>query len=296
MTSASKRRFAPTGLITLLSDFGTRDGYVGAMKGVMLTVEPTLRLVDLAHDLPPQDVRAGALALAASAPYFPVGTVHLAVVDPGVGTGRAHLVIVAGGHALVGPDNGLLLQAAGALGGADSAWRIHCGRPWASGASPTFHGRDVFAPAAARLAAGLLRPADAGPTIHALVDLPALAPLTVLSRGRGVTGEVIAIDSYGNCITNIPADAVAAIGPTVAVAGATRFAFGRTYADVPSGQALALVGSTRRLEVAVRDGSAAERLGLALGAPVSILEGRLGLERQAEGGAALEDVDHPEEG
>ncbi len=296
MTVASKHRFSPTGLVTLTSDFGTRDGYVGAMKGVILSVDPGLRMVDLAHDLPPQDVRAGALALASSVPHFPVGTVHLAVVDPGVGTGRAHLVILAGGHALVGPDNGLLLQTAGALGGADAAWRIHCGRSWAAGAAPTFHGRDVFAPAAARLASGRLRPEDAGPAIHALVDLPALAPLTLLSRGRGITGQVIVVDRYGNCITNIPADAVVPGAPQLVVTGGARLPLMRTYGDVPAGTALALVGSSGRLEIALRDGSAAEELGLGPGAPVSVLDGGGGLERQPQRGAALEHVDDPEEG
>ncbi|TNF36216.1 MAG: hypothetical protein EP329_05440, partial [Deltaproteobacteria bacterium] len=145
----------PNGIVTLTSDFGTADGYVGAMKGVMTRIGPALRLHDIAHDVPAQDVSHGAGTLATASRWFPTGTVHLAVVDPGVGTDRAPVVVLAGGHAFVGPDNGLLVEAARVTARASrpegpagpvSAWRIAAHPHLLPNRSSTFHGRDVFAP------------------------------------------------------------------------------------------------------------------------------------------------------
>ena len=252
------------GLLTLLSDFGTRDGYVGAMKGAALAIDPTLRLVDLAHDVPAQQVRAGAHALAAAAPWFPDGTTHLAVVDPGVGTPRAPIAVAAGGHLLVAPDNGLLELAGEALGGITEARVIgdHAYRAAAGVTSTTFHGRDVFAPTAAALASGRLSLDQVGPALDpaTLVQLPETAP-----------DEVQLVDHFGNCVTGLDRAALAAAGArAVRLPGGRLVPIVQTYGDVARGAPLALVGSTGRLEVAVRDGSAAAELGLALGARVAL--------------------------
>jgi S-adenosylmethionine hydrolase len=235
-------------LITLLTDFGTQDGYVGAMKGVIHRELPGAQVVDLTHEIPPQDVLAGAFALAQAAPWFPPGTVHVAVVDPGVGSSRRALIASAHGSLLVGPDNGLLsLAAPGRAHVIDRVppeWRIH----------PTFHGRDLFARVAARLAGGApiaefaLREVEA-----ARVELPAFE-----REGGDLLGEVIHVDRFGNLVTNLPGDEVA--GPTVEIGGA-RAERATTYAAVEPGRLVAYTGSAGYLEVAVRDGSAAAHLG-----------------------------------
>src|SRR5437870_9744709 len=188
-------------LITLLTDFGTRDPFVGVMKGVILSLCPAARLVDLTHEIAPGDIAAGALALRWAVEYFPPGTVHLAVVDPGVGSERRPLVLRAAEAFYVGPDNGLLWPAA-ALDADPQVWEIDLSR-WDRPVSATFHGRDVFAPAAARLAAGELPAAFCRPARDAVRrGWPAPAP-----HGDMVRGAVIYVDRFGNGITNLaPAD------------------------------------------------------------------------------------------
>lgn len=231
-------------LIALLTDFGSRDVYVGVMKGVMLGIEPRLVLVDLSHEVPPQDVTAAMLALEAAWPYLPVGTVFLCVVDPGVGTSRRPVVVRAAGRTFVGPDNGLFSVLP------DPEAR-ELTAPWGlAHRSHTFHGRDVFAPAAARLATGAPFE-DVGPIIE-LVRRPLPAP-------DGDRGEVIAIDHFGNCVTNLPgreAGVLVCAGRVACVR--------RAYGNVETGGLLALTGSTGRLELAVRDGSATA-LGIRVG-------------------------------
>jgi S-adenosyl-L-methionine hydrolase (adenosine-forming) len=261
-------------LICLLSDFGTRDTYVGQMKAVLLGLCPAARLVDLTHEVPAQDVLAGALALADAAAACPRGCIHLAVVDPGVGTDRRALALFAPGATFVGPDNGLLWPAfQAALGGAPGRAHQICapdvlrGEPGA-----TFHGRDVFAPAAAHLALG--RPlASLGPPVQleTLVHLELPAPRPTPA---GLLGQVLAVDRFGNCLTSLGAAALAGLGRTqrlrVLAAGRDLGPLRRTYGEVQPGEALALLGSTGRMELAVRNGSAAERLGLAPGDPVEV--------------------------
>jgi S-adenosyl-L-methionine hydrolase (adenosine-forming) len=242
-------------IITLLTDFGTADGYVAEMKGVLLSALPDAVLVDLTHDIPAQDVEAGRLALARAWRRFPPGTVHLAVVDPGVGTRRAAIAVESQGRFLVGPDNGLLSPAL-VGGGADVV-----ALPVPPYASATFHGRDVFAPAAARLAAGA-----ALATLGVFKDDPVLrrTPDTERHADGRISGEVLTIDRFGNVLSNIGCR----LGGTVTV-GAHRIPVRRTYADVEPGALLALTGSSGFLEVSVRGGSAAERLGLRRGAPLT---------------------------
>ncbi|MEX2179910.1 MAG: SAM-dependent chlorinase/fluorinase [Gemmatimonadaceae bacterium] len=243
-------------IITLLTDFGTADGFVGEMKGVLLNDAPAAVLVDISHELAPHDVQLGRLTLARYWQRFPAGTVHLAVVDPGVGSSRAALAVECEGRFLVGPDNGLL----------SPALVITRARavviPVPAGAAPTFHGRDVFAPAAARLANG--DPLDAlGEVAASPVILR--TPLAQRSAAGELQGEVIAIDRFGNAITSL----LAARGSIVSVAG-HELPLCRTYADLPRGEAGAVTGSSGFIEIVVREGRAADVLRLARGAPVTL--------------------------
>ena len=246
--------FQENEVVTLTSDFGVRDGYVGAMKGVMLGIAPGLTLVDIAHDMPPHSISQGALALQAAAPHFPLGTVHLAVVDPGVGTARRAIVITAGGHAFVGPDNGLMLPAAEVLGGVTSCHEITGHRFLPEQRSATFHGRDVFAPTAAAIACGALTLDELGAEVEPRAS--SLAEPTLLGDG-GVVASVVAVDRFGNLVTNVTETYLYNLGsrPRLELPDGTSLQIRRTYGDVAVGDVLALVGSSGALEVAVREGS-----------------------------------------
>lgn len=241
------------------------------MKGVILSICPSARLVDLTHDLEPQDVLGASLALEAALPFFPDGTVHLAVVDPGVGSGRRPLAVRAGGHYLVGPDNGVLTPAL--LGARWSAVALSAPEYRLPEVSRTFHGRDVFAPAAAYLAAGV--PLE---RLGPVAAEPVLCPIPG-SRldGDALVGEVLAVDRFGNLLTSIEAERLAALagdGPvSVEVAGQPVAGLVDAYADGGDGRPAAIVGSTGRLEVFVRCGSARRALGADRGAPVRIRKG-----------------------
>ncbi len=243
-----------TRLVTLLTDFGTADGYVGEIKGVLASAVPDVAIVDIAHDLPAHDVEAGRLALARYWRRFPAGTVHLVVVDPGVGSERAALAVESEGRLLVGPDNGVLSPAL-----------LHQGArvvslPVPPAASPTFHGRDVFAPAAAQLARGLGVDEIGRPHPEPIVRR---TPEATRRDDGTIAGEVIAVDRFGNLVTNL----MARRGGAVELGGRT-IPMRRTYADVAQGESLALVGSSGLVEIAVRDGSAFERLGAGRGTTV----------------------------
>ena len=245
--------------VYFLSDFGVRDVYAGVVRAVLRRRAPGAAVVDLAHDLPPGDLRHAAFQLYAAVPYLEPGGVVLAVVDPGVGTARRALAVRGERLWYVLPDNGLLSLAA-RLDPPRRAWRLEPER-WAEGAvSATFHGRDVFAPAAAHLAAG--RPAAAlGPE----VDAGGLVRLGV-DVVPGPEGEVLTFDRFGNAVTNLAPEARP---ETVWVSG-RRLPVGRTFADVAPGEALAYRGSAGLLEIAVHRGSAREALGLAEGAAVRL--------------------------
>jgi hypothetical protein len=261
-------------IVALLSDFGVQDHYVGAVKGAVLAACREAAIVDIAHELPPHDVPAGAFALAAAYRAFPAGTVFLAVVDPGVGSGRRALAVAAGGHAFVGPDNGILSHV---LAEHPQA-RIHAitnAGLFRHTVSATFHARDVFGPVAGHLAAGLSLE-----TVGPPVDDPVRLRLPAASSPRPGEWEteVVHVDRFGNLTTNLMrAELDAILGsvggdPTalVVVVEGTVMPLVRTYADVPEGEALALVGSSDRLEVAVAGGSAARQLGAGQGAPVRV--------------------------
>lgn len=245
-------------IITLLTDFGTSDSYVAEVKGVLLSraAGGGAILVDVTHQVSPGDVRAGQFLLARAWHRFPPGTVHLAVVDPGVGTVRRALAAAAGGHWFVAPDNGLL-----SFLPAGARW---VSLPIPADAAPTFQGRDVFAPAAAALAAGA-RLEDLGSPI---TD-PSISPLPSPHHdGVAVVGEVLYVDRFGTLISNIPGDAVEP-GVRIRVGGGTDVgALRRTFGDVERGTLVALVGSGGTVEIAVRDGSAARLLGVGVGAEV----------------------------
>lgn len=256
-------------LITLLSDFGSASPYPAQMK-VALAARTGAVLVDITHDVPPHDVRTGAYLLRAVVPHTPAGTIHLAVVDPGVGTGRRALIIESGGQLFVGPDNGLLLPAARRLG---EMRIVDITGTMLSGGAPsaTFHGRDLFAPAAALLAGGT--PAAAlGVPAGEVVDLD-------LGEGRRagpvLRGTVLYVDPFGNLVTNIPGHLLPSAGRRVEVRIGGRRVRGTvrsTYGESSRGALVIVRGSDGTVEIAVREGQAARRMSAGVGAAVSIRE------------------------
>jgi len=265
--------------LSFLTDYGLADGYVAACHGVMARLAPQSRVIDVTHLVPPGDVRRGAALLAQTLPYLPPA-VHVAVVDPGVGTTRRAVVLSAGVHLLVGPDNGLLPPVAQRLGGGITrAHEITSQAVMLHPVSATFHGRDVFAPAAARLAAGALEYADVGPEIDP-VGLRRL-PEPPVEVGEGYAeGEVLTIDRFGNVQTTLTADHLAAAGADpggqiiVEAAGLDHPArYGETFGSVATGELLVWVDSARLVALAVNGGDAAAALGLRPGQPVRLRMG-----------------------
>jgi hypothetical protein len=261
----------PPPLITFTSDFGLSDWFVGVVHGVIHGLCPEARVVDLTHDIPPGHVERAAFVLEASTRDFPAGAIHLAVVDPGVGTGRRPLAVRARGQWFVGPDNGLLEWALG-----DPAAETHAvteSRWFRQPVSRTFHARDVFAPVAARLACG--EPLAAfGPRIADPVRLPRTGPRR--ADGRLVC-RVMFVDHFGNALTNLTGQDLSDAFPTVPetrlqvmVAGRELQGLARAYGDAKAGTLLAILGSSGRLEIAQVGGSAADRLGLGEGDEIAV--------------------------
>jgi len=253
-------------VVALLTDYGLQDAYAGTLKGALLSENPAARIVDLTHDIPPQDVREGSRVLAAALPYFPDGTVFVAVVDPGVGTDRAILGVETDRHVLLAPDNGLLGFLQDRI---RRRVRIAESRYFLKPLSQTFHGRDIFAPVAGRLSRG----ADLGrfgPTVTTMKRLPLAEPR--VSRDA-VEGEVVSIDRFGNLITNIPGTLVPGkVRITVGRRTLTRLS--RSYEEAPEGRLLALVGSTGHLEISVNRGSAHKTAGVRKGDRVLVTRSR----------------------
>jgi S-adenosylmethionine hydrolase len=257
-------------IITLTTDFGIRDAYVAELKGVMLEIAAaagrTVHLVDITHDVAAHDVTEGALALDAAAPFFPAGSIHLAVVDPGVGTDRRGLVVATARALLVGPDNGLFTPF---LDGSAAwrAWELRAPEYRLPSVSRTFHGRDVFAPAAAHLAAGVT-PDRFGPRV---LDPVRLSWPTVRAVAGAVAGAVLHVDRFGNLVTSIRVETLEELGRGAHIRlGGRSLPLVGTYGDLEPGQAGALIGSSGRLEVAVREGSAAARFKARRGTPVVV--------------------------
>ena len=261
--------FRANGIVTLTTDFGLREPFVGIMKGVMLAHAAQLRFIDMAHDVSAfQPVEAG-FWLAGALRYFPAGTLHMAVMDPGVGTPRAILVALASEQALLAPDNGLLAPLA-VRGKIDRVIRVDNTRLvqfGVSDVSATFHGRDVFAPLAAAIAAGRCNPSDLGEEIGE-IDQSGWPETTERADG-GVSGVIVAVDRFGNLISNISAARVVALtSPTIHIGG-LRLPLRRTYGEAAAGDYLGLINSFEVLEVARSRGNAAAGLNLAVGAPIS---------------------------
>jgi len=252
-------------VITLTTDFGTRDTYAAEMKGVILSIAGDVHVVDITHEVAPHDVLEGALALEAAAPRFPGATIHVAVVDPGVGTARRGLAVAARDQMFVGPDNGLFTPFLDGRGW--RAFELAAAEYRLAEVSPTFHGRDIFAPAAAHLARGL-EPARLGPPVDDPIRLS--WPTLRVSEGR-IGGAVVHVDRFGNLVTSIRGDAIASLGAgvNVRVAGKS-LPLVRTYDDLGPRGPGALVGSSNRLEIAVNAGSAAKALRAGLGTPVVV--------------------------
>jgi S-adenosylmethionine hydrolase len=247
-------------IITLLTDFGTRDSYVAEVKGVLLTRTPGAVPVDITHDIPPGDVRSAAYVLGRTWQRFPSGTVHVVVVDPGVGTTRAALALSAGGHWFVGPNNGVFTPILH-----DTEIRA-VELPTPETAAPTFHGRDVFAPAAAALADG----ADVSSLGSRFAGIPERLAYTSPHRtGQTVMGEIVYVDRFGTLVTNLTSELVPAHA-SVQVEDLEIGSLKRTYTDVATGGLLAYVGSGGAIEIAVRDGSASRRLGIGVGGRVRV--------------------------
>ena len=256
-------------VIALLTDFGTEDHYVGTMKGVVLGLCPDVALVDINHAIAPQDIRAGALELAAAYRYFPAGTIFLAVIDPGVGSARRAIAAEAAGYRFVAPDNGLLTEVL-RDSPPDRVIDVTSSRHALASVSRTFEGRDRFAPAAAWLANGTDL-AELGTQITAWQTL---APREPAIRQHEIVGEVVRIDHFGNAITNVHRTVFEALagegGISIAAGEHVTDQIVTTYADVAAGALCALFGSSNHLELAVNGGSAARRLRLACGAPITI--------------------------
>ena len=258
-----------SGRIVLLTDFGTRDGYPAAMKGVIWSLAAGVEVADLTHEIPPQDVWSGALTLGRVAPYCPPGTIFVAVVDPGVGTARRALAARLGEQFFVVPDNGLLslpLVAAEQAGAPVEIVELNRPRYWRQPVSRTFHGRDVFAPAAAHLANGVLL-SELGDPAGAVLRLYLPQPQAVAD---GWLGEVIHVDAFGNLATNLRAEHLAGPEICLKVGSQEVSEVVQAYGERPAGTLVALIDSGGALSIGEVNGSAARRLGLGVGAPVRI--------------------------
>ena len=252
-----------SGIITLTTDFGLQDSYVAAIKAVILSLLPEARLVDISHEVPAQDVAHAAFLLKSSALLFPAGTVHLAVVDPGVGSTRRAMAIAAQDHFFVGPDNGLFTDFLG-----PSSQVVLLNRPefFRAKVSATFHGRDLFAPVAAHLARGV-ELSSLGAPLADPVKLPRPQPKVLPDR---IVGEVIHVDRFGNLITNITADLIPPHS-FIRIKGKDIPGLSLHYQSAPAGTLLALIGSTNLLEISLPEDSAALVLKVRPGQTVEVL-------------------------
>jgi S-adenosylmethionine hydrolase len=256
-------------LITLTTDFGGDSPYVAAMKGVILSINPQVRIVDLGHQIAPQNVRHAAFFILNSIPYFPPQAIHVIVVDPGVGTKRELLYVEVNGHRLLAPDNGCWTSLLRKDSPSARVLRLTESRLWRLPLSSTFHGRDILAPIAAHLSLGL-EPSKIGETYLDWIRLEIEPPLVEKNR---LSGEVIFIDRFGNLITNIPGAEFARVSqqPVKVLLENQIVAHKvRTYREAAPGTAVALISSSDLLEVAVTNGNAAERFGARVGTPVSV--------------------------
>ncbi len=260
---------SPPAIITLTTDFGVGSRYVAATKGVILSINPHAQIIDLSHAVPPRDIRAGAIVLAETARWFPPGTIHVAVVDPGVGSKRRVVYAQIGTQQFVAPDNGVLSRLA-SIDRPSKIIGVEDSKYWLPDVSRTFHGRDIMAPVAARLGLGL-RTEKLGPPVKQLVELPWAEAQQVPNR---IEGEVVEVDSFGNLITNITRAMLDGLpgGDSVIITCEEHETQGifATFSDQPPMTLMAHVGSTGRLELAIVDENASAMLGVKAGAPVRV--------------------------
>jgi S-adenosylmethionine hydrolase len=259
----------PPHLITLLTDFGTQDAYVAIIKGVILRIDPTAQIIDITHAVPPGDVRVAAFLLRSAVRFFPRGAIHVVIVDPGVGSKRRPILIETDGAIFVGPDNGVLAPAADVLY-RQTIRHIQNRAYFLHPVSQTFHGRDIFAPVAAHLARGVA-PAEIGPAVDAPVELAFPAAHCDQS---GITGQVMYVDHFGNLITNIETELLVrfpAHGLSVSINQKRVAGPVSAYAAVAEGMPLAIIGSWGVMEIAVRNGSAADMFAAGPGMPVTVV-------------------------
>jgi S-adenosylmethionine hydrolase len=268
-----------TNLITLTTDFGLTDGFVGVMKGVILSINPQAQCVDITHDVARHDVRQGAFLLANSVPFFPQAAIHVCVVDPGVGSARRPIAVQMGETVFVGPDNGVLSLAIGALqarlpASQPRAFQLNKPGFWLPRISTTFHGRDIFSPSAAHLSLGAALE-ELGEPIDEWISL---APSTPVRRKDGsLLGHVIYIDRYGNIVSDITEEALKEFGTralNVEISGREIRGLVQTYSDVEPEEFAALIGSPWKLEIAQREANAAEALGVCVGDEVIVRHSR----------------------
>lgn len=266
-------------LITLLTDFGLQDEYVGVMKGVIAGINPDARIIDVCHGIEPQNVVHGAFILAAAFRYFPTGTVHVAVVDPGVGGARRILALSCEGHLFVVPDNGLIERVV-TTGEISEVVSVQESRYCLENVSSTFHGRDIFAPVAAYLAAGL-KLADLGPSVDPQSVAGGIIPETRMTDRDAVEGEVVAVDRFGNLLTNITLAAIERLAVKasdrliiVEMGGKPIGQIATSYGDVARETPVAVIGSRGLLEVSVNCGDARRTLDAAVGDPVRVRSSR----------------------
>lgn len=271
-------------IITLLTDFGERDGYVAAMKGVILNIAPTATLVDITHEIGPQDIKDAAFVIDSAFSYFPSGTVHVIVVDPGVGSRRRAVLVRTPGHYFLAPDTGLLsyvlarwlpTKKPGRAGETSNihiphdspieAYSLTNRRYFLPSVSQTFHGRDLFSPVAAHLSTGVM-PEEMGERINSLVAFDMPAPEL---KGDLILGQVIHVDRFGNLITNIFPERTEGEIKEVRIGPRTVAGLSRSYAE--GGELLAIAGSSGRLEIAAKNASAAALLGLGVGAEIRVV-------------------------
>lgn len=254
-------------LITLTTDFGLADSYVGAMKGVILGIDPTATIVDISHDIAPQDVQEAAYVVYTAYPYFPPDTIHVVVVDPGVGSRRRAIALRAAQACFVAPDNGVLSYVLAREGMKEAVSLTHS-RYHRPTVSHTFHGRDIFAPVAAHLARGVPL-AELGEPVTEIFTFPLPQP-QVLPDG-GVVGHVLHVDRFGNLILDVrEEDCILSEGLVLELAGHRIQGLGRTFTDVPAGELVAYIGSSGHLEIALREGNAAQSLGMKRGDKIQL--------------------------
>lgn len=261
-----------SGVITMTTDFGHKGPFAAVMRGVILSRNPDATIIDLAHDIPPQWPPEAGFWLSRSYQYFPRGTIHMAIVDPGVGTERKILVAEHDGHVFIAPDNGLLAQL---LDSADNphVWQLDVGRLGSLNLptpSATFHGRDIFAPVAAELAAGRLSLTAIGDSVYEWT--PGWIDEPEIHAGK-VSGTIVTIDAFGNLISNIDASLIKDFREPIAHIAGHQCPLLTTYGNAQPGDFLALVNSFGVVEVARSEGNAAERLGSERGAPLVIVDG-----------------------